>query len=263
MPGPDSDRSDVADFREQSVNRIWHAGAYLALALWLGGCSTLAGDFHQKLQIEAVDAQNRPVEGMQCRVGSGESARIVTTPAHDVTVRRSALALTIECQRDALRATATVQPRRERMEEALLPLGSVGVFVDHLSGSLYSYPTALRLRVGQHVVLEHGGQAQEASADSIAPPAEAAGARTVEVAAPPPAVARAPVASATVITAPSSTGIASKTRSLPAAAKPPIKTTSVAAATPKPDPATAQKLALTAAAAAAAAPVVRSAPLNW
>ena len=249
------------------MNRILHACAYLALALWLGGCSTLTGDFHQKLQIEAVDAQNLPVEGMLCRVGSGESAKVVKTPAHDVQVRRSAVALTIECQRDALLATATVQPRRERMEEALLPFGSVGVFIDHLSGSLYSYPTALRLRVGQHVVLEHGGQAQEASSDSIAPPTEAANAaaRAVESAAAQPAVARAPVASAAAVTVPSSTRAAPKTPSSPAVAKQPTKTTSVAAATPKPDPATAQKLALTAAAAAAVAapPVAHSAPANW
>jgi hypothetical protein len=53
------------------------------------------------------------------------------------------------------------------MEEALLPFGSVGVFVDHLSGTLYAYPTALHLRAGQHLVLEHGGEAQVAKTEAI------------------------------------------------------------------------------------------------
>jgi hypothetical protein len=151
------------------MKRILSAGSYLLLALWLGGCSTLSGDFHQKLQIDALDAQNRPVDGMRCQVGSGTSAKTVVTPATDVRVRRALAPIEIECQRDNLVATATVKSRRERMEEALLPFGSAAVFIDHLSGSLYSYPTALHLRVGQHVVLEHGGEAQIVKSEQIPP----------------------------------------------------------------------------------------------
>src|SRR5437870_2068094 len=149
------------------MKRILPAGSYLLLALWLGGCSTLSGDFHQKLQIDALDAQNRPVDGMRCQVGSGASGKTVVTPATDVRVRRALASLEIECKRDNLVATATVKSRRERMEEALLPFGSAAVFIDHLSGSLYSYPTALHLRVGQHVVLEHGGEAQVVKSEPI------------------------------------------------------------------------------------------------
>lgn len=151
------------------MKRIVLASSYLALSLWLCGCSTVKGDFHQKLQIDAVDAQNRAVVGMQCRVGTPTDTNpiTVTTPATGVRVRRSNESLSIDCRRDSLVAQATVKPRRERMEEALLPFGSVGVFVDHVSGALYAYPTALHLKVGQHVVLEHGGEAQVVQADPI------------------------------------------------------------------------------------------------
>jgi len=149
------------------MKRILANGRYLLLMAWLGGCSTLTGDFHQSLQIDALDAQNHPVSGMHCQVGTGTSAKTVVTPATNVRVRRALQPLEIECRRDGQVATATVKSRRERMEEALLPFGSVGVFVDHLSGSLYSYPTALHLRVGQHLVLEHGGEAQVAQAEPI------------------------------------------------------------------------------------------------
>jgi hypothetical protein len=152
------------------MNRILHVGACLALASWLAGCSTLTGDFHQKLSIDAQDAQNRPVDGMQCRIGSGSSAVQVVTPATDVRVRRAMQPLSIECRRDGLVATAIVKSRRERMEEALLPFGSAGVFIDHLSGALYEYPTALHLRVGQHVVLEQGGEAKVVTSEALPAP---------------------------------------------------------------------------------------------
>ena len=149
------------------MNRRLLAVAALVAGSVLGGCSTVTGEWSQKLQIETLDAQNRPVEGMQCQVGEGSSAQSVTTPAHDVKVRRSAANLAIACHNQNQIATATVKPRRERMEEALLPFGSVGVFVDHLSGALYGYPTTLRLHTGQHLVLEHGGEAQVASSEPL------------------------------------------------------------------------------------------------
>jgi hypothetical protein len=246
------------------MNPILRAASCLAFALWLGGCSTVRGDFHQKLQIDALDAQNRPVEAMQCKVGSGGSAKTVSTPASDVRVRRSALSLNIECRRDSLVATAVVKPRRERMEEALLPFGSVGVFVDHLSGSLYAYPTTLHLRVGQHLVLEHGGEAQVAASEPIPPSSEAVdgAAQKVQLAALQPTAA--PAAAAKVSAAAPTQKVRSATapKADHAAAKP-IKTASVSAATVKPHATTPQKLALTASATAPGSATVHSAPVNW
>ena len=282
------------------MKRISWAGSYALLALWLGGCSTLSGDFHQKLQIDALDAQNRPVDGMRCQVGTGSSAKTVVTPAADVRVRRAMVSLEIECQRENLVASATVKSRRERMEEALLPFGSVAVFVDHLSGSLYSYPTALHLRVGQHLVLEHGGEAQVAKSEPLppAPPtasaslsaqpsnpvaaqtsnpvavqAAAAAPRTASSrAAPPPVTA---VAAGTGQAAAQKRQAAQVSKSDRANSKP-VKTARTATATKKTrtassgtaSPGTASsatassKLAVTAPAAAAAA-VMPVAPANW
>jgi hypothetical protein len=236
------------------MKRNWLAGP--CLALWLCGCSTLQGDLHQKLQIDAVDAQNRPVDGMRCVVGSGSSAKIAVTPVTEVRVHRSAMALDIECRRDSLVATATVKPRRERMEEALLPFGSAGVFIDHFSGALYGYPTSLHLRVGQHLVLEHGGEAQVAKSEPIPIAAGSipAAARPVQLAAVDPGVvARAP----TTVTAPAALqkAAAAAPKADRAAAKP-VRTASVSTAAGK-------RAAAAAAVTAANAVAVRSAPSNW
>jgi hypothetical protein len=82
------------------MKRIMRAGLGLTVTTWLGACSTLTGDFHQNLQIDARDSQNRPIDGMQCRVGSGSSAKTVVTPAAEVRVRRSMTPLDIDCRRD-------------------------------------------------------------------------------------------------------------------------------------------------------------------
>ncbi len=247
------------------MKRMLLAGPYLAIALCLGGCSTLSGDFHQKLQIDALDARNRPVDGMRCQVGSGTSAKTVVTPATDVRVRRALTPLTIECRRDNLVATATVKSRRERMEEALLPFGSVAVFVDHMSGSLYSYPTTLHLRVGQNLVLEHGGEAQVAKAEAIpvAPRSEYAPTQRADL------LAAEPAANAATARTTEAANPLQKTQAAPApkserAKSKPVKTTTAAAAKPKARTAS-SKLAVTAptAATAAAAAAVHSAPANW
>jgi hypothetical protein len=235
------------------MNLIVRCGAAMALAGWLAGCSTIQGDFHQKLQIDALDARDRPVEGLPCHIGSGEAAVNFVTPGRDVRVRRSSHPLAIECRRDSQIASATVKSQREKMEEALLPfgVGTAGVFIDHVSGSLYAYPTTLHLRVGQHVVLEHGG-ARVASSEPIAPPADAkAGAAPQpQLAAlqPPPATS---AASARPAPAPQKNGAAVAAKAVRAAPKP-VRTASAAPVTPKPlAPAT-----------ATVAPV-RGAPLNW
>ncbi len=222
------------------------------MALWLCGCSTLTGDFHQRLQIDALDARNRPLEGMQCQIGTGSSAKTFVTPATDVRVRRALEPLAIECRRDSLIATATVKSRRERMEEALLPFGSVGVFVDHLSGSLYAYPTTLHLRVGQHLVLEHGGEAQVVTAEPIPGAANpvAASAQRTELAVVQPAVGGIAASTQSTPTAPQKAPTAAPKAER--AVTKPVKTASAAA--------TATKLR---AAAAATATPTRQAPLNW
>jgi len=244
------------------MKRILLAGSCLALALWLGGCSTVTGDFHQKLQIDAVDAQNRAVDGMQCRVGTATATNpiTVTTPATGVRVRRSNEPLLIECKRDNLVAQATVKSRRERMEEALLPFGSVGVFVDHLSGALYAYPTALHLHVGQHIVLEHGGEAQIAQADPIVgapstPPAPA-GQQQQRVVTAAAVVARTPAARTAPLASTAKTASKAKPAAKPSSARAaapakPARRTAVASAQTKPaDPRTAVASAQTA-------------PVNW
>jgi hypothetical protein len=268
----------MADLAHSFTRRSrWLAGLGIAATIALPGCSTVRGDWSQRLDIDVVDSQERPADGMLCQIGEGSSAKTVATPARDVKVRRSALPLLVACHDAAgtREAVATVKPRRERMEEALLPFGSVGVFVDHLSGALYAYPTSLQLRLGQRIVLEHGGRAQVASSESLS----GAGAN-------PPASTQ-PANPAASVTASNGERLAAAGRtasaaSLHAAAAKPKAPAAVAystdhasnkppksAATPVPaqgrtGSATTQKLAMaTPASAASSSTLSRTAPVNW
>lgn len=134
----------------------------LAAALLLAGCGTVTLPSQQPVQILAFDAADRPVTGMVCKISNAMGETTVTTPAIDVPVRRSFSDLQIECRRGNEVAMGTVVPRRSGLEQALVPFGSVAVAIDHLSGHLYSYPTVVRLRLGQHLRFEFSTEARAA-----------------------------------------------------------------------------------------------------
>lgn len=133
-----------------------------AVAALLTGCGTVMLPSQQPLQILAFDANDRPVTGMDCKISNVVGEWNVSTPAIDVPVRRSHSELQIECRRGSEVAMGTVAARRDGLEQALVPFGSVAVAIDHLTGHLYSYPTVVRLRVGQHLRFEFSNEARAA-----------------------------------------------------------------------------------------------------
>lgn len=131
-------------------------------ATLLAGCATLSVPSRQSIQILAFDALDRPVPNMECRLTNDHGEARARTPAFDVPVQRSGSDLEIECRRGSEVAMGTVAPRRDRMEQAMLPFGSLAVAFDHLTGHLYSYPTVIRLRIGQHLRFEFSTEARAA-----------------------------------------------------------------------------------------------------
>jgi hypothetical protein len=162
--------------------------AVFVAAAWLAGCATLAGSATQTIEVHAVDEHDRAVRGMQCRLDNGTGEVVVTLPANEVRVRRSSADLEIECRLGDQLARGTVAARGDaKMENSFIPGGSIAALVDHLSGYMYSYPTPLRLRIGEHLRFEF----------SDAPRAE-----LVAALAPPGAAERAPAQPPTVIATP-------------------------------------------------------------
>jgi hypothetical protein len=136
--------------------------ALLLAPLALAACGTVTLPAQQPMQIVAFDGADNPVTGMHCKLSNAMGEWTASTPVIDIPVRRSFSDLEIECRRGSDVAMGTVVPRRHGLEQALIPFGSVAVAIDHLSGHLYSYPTVVRLRLGQHLRFEFSTEARAA-----------------------------------------------------------------------------------------------------
>ncbi|GIL07311.1 MAG: hypothetical protein AMXMBFR72_24580 [Betaproteobacteria bacterium] len=151
------------------------AFAVLVVAALLSGCATLSGTATQAIEIQAVDERDRAVRGMECRVANSAGEQVVTLPANEVQVRRSSAELEIECRLGAHVARGTAVPRGDaKMENSFIPGSSIAALVDHLSGYMYSYPTPLKLRVGEHLRFEFSDAPRAELVASLAPPGTAA-----------------------------------------------------------------------------------------
>lgn len=135
--------------------------AAVTVSLALGGCATMTGTPTQSISIHTVDANDRPIEGMNCRVINGSAEYFGTSPMYDLRVRRSASDLEIECRRGpwVARGTAVSRGPAAAAVKALVPGGTASLMIDHFTGYRYAYPSAMRLRVGQHLVFDAGDDA--------------------------------------------------------------------------------------------------------
>lgn len=141
--------------RVRDLCGLWASAALAA------GCATVSTPSTQDITVHALDARERPVAGLECVASNAEGEQRFTSPTATVRVRRSASELQIECRRAGEEvARATVVPRRDWLEQALLPFGWVAVTVDHMTGHLYTYPIVVRMRLGKHLRFEHSPEAQ-------------------------------------------------------------------------------------------------------
>ncbi len=147
------------------------AFAVFVTAAWLAGCATLTGSATQTIEVHAVDENDRAVRGVQCRLDNGTGEVIVTLPANEVRIRRSSADLEIECRIGTQLARGTAVARGDaKMENSFLPGGSIAALIDHLSGYMYSYPTPLRLRFGEHLRFEFSDAPRAELVAALAPP---------------------------------------------------------------------------------------------
>lgn len=139
------------------IARLAQSVLAVFIALLASGCATLTGEPTQTISVQTFDAQGRVVEGMRCKVVNGSAEYFGNSPMFSLTVRRSSSDLDIECTRGDRVARATAISRGGRasaVAKAILPGGTAGVLVDHLTGYRYDYPTNLHLRIGHHLVFD-------------------------------------------------------------------------------------------------------------
>jgi hypothetical protein len=127
------------------------------VALALAGCATVTGTPNQSINIQTVDAFDRPISGMRCHVTNASADYFGDSPLRGLEVRRSSSDLEIECHRGSMVARGTAVSRGSVVDgavKALLPGGTAMLAIDHLSGYRYAYPDWIRLRIGAHLVFD-------------------------------------------------------------------------------------------------------------
>jgi hypothetical protein len=144
--------------------------ALAAIALLaLSACATISGSPTQAISIAAVDADGRPVRGMNCRLANSKADYFGSTPMFDVQVLRSGSDLEIECRRGTQVARATAYARSAALGGALLlPGGGAAALIDRLSGYAYAYPRTMQLRVGTYLTFDDGAPTTAADTTALA-----------------------------------------------------------------------------------------------
>jgi hypothetical protein len=162
------------------------------------GCATITGSSTQTIEVTTLDARDRPVKGMTCTLTHGPGSYVVDTPAIDLEIRRSASDLEIECRRGSQLAKGTVIPRAESaIAHSFIPGGSIATLVDYATGAMYTYPSPLRLRIGQHLKFESGGEAKATVVANTGDPYAAPAAANPTKGSPAPATKAAPATTPT------------------------------------------------------------------
>jgi len=141
------------------LKRRLHLIGLSPLLLLLPGCATLTSSRLQHISVSAVGTDGNSA-ALTCTLNNGNDPIHVEIPNARVEVPRSGHDLIVSCQGSSGEAAkATVQSRHGHFEQAMLPLGSIGVAIDHISGRGFDYPTEIVLHVGQDLILAHGDAA--------------------------------------------------------------------------------------------------------
>ena len=129
----------------------------LSTVVLASGCATLTGEPTQRISLQTLDAQGQQIRGMRCRIINGNAEYVGDSPMMDMEVRRSATDLEIECRQGmgVARGTAISRSGAAAMARAaLMPGGSAGAVVDHMTGYGYTYPRVIQLRVGETLIVD-------------------------------------------------------------------------------------------------------------
>ena len=137
---------------------------FVAIAIvGVSGCATITGEATQAINIQTVDANGKPVNGMACRIVNGSAEYMGDTPMFGLRVRKSPTPLVAECKRQGYAmARALIISRADLASgstaQLLLPGGSSMLVIDHISGYMYQYPRWIRAQVGADMIFDRNDE---------------------------------------------------------------------------------------------------------
>lgn len=165
-----------------SIGRL-SATIFLALPMLLSGCATITKDANQSVQIETYSKDNQPVSGTKCVAQNDRGQWTATTPGA-VSVHRSGENLLINCEKEGESAgKGTVISRANGgMFGNILLGGGIGAIIDHNKGTAYTYPSWIRIIMGENLIYDRKDEQENQPMNGIATVGSSTTANTASVA---------------------------------------------------------------------------------
>jgi hypothetical protein len=125
------------------------------------GCATITKDANQSVQIETYSKDNQPITGAKC-TAQNERGQWTTTSTGSVSVHRSGDNLIVTCDKEGEQTGhGTVISRANGgMFGNILFGGGIGAIVDHNKGTAYTYPSWLRIVMGESLVYDRRNEVE-------------------------------------------------------------------------------------------------------
>jgi len=144
----------------------------LLLAASLTGCATITKDANQSVQIETYSKDNKPVSGAKC-VAQNDRGQWNTSAPGAVSVHRSGENLMVNCEKEGEEpGKGTVISRANGgMFGNIVFGGGIGAIIDHNKGTAYTYPSWIRVIMGESLIFDRKNEVENQPMAGI--PAEA------------------------------------------------------------------------------------------
>lgn len=129
-------------------------GAFSTISL-LSGCATITKDANQSVQIETYTADNTPIKGVKCTARNDRGEWSTYTPG-TVSVHRSGENLQVSCaiENNPDGRGTLISRANGGMYGNILIGGGIGAIIDHNKGTAYTYPSWVKVMMGQNLVFD-------------------------------------------------------------------------------------------------------------
>jgi len=141
----------------------------LSIPLLLSGCATITKDANQSVQIETYSKDNQPVAGVKC-IAQNDRGQWNTSAPGAVNVHRSSEILLVNCEKEGEQpGKGTVISRvNGGMFGNIVFGGGIGAIIDHNKGTAYTYPSWIRIIMGDNLVFDRKHETENQPVTGIA-----------------------------------------------------------------------------------------------
>lgn len=135
--------------------------AALSLLSLLPGCASFTHDTTQLVQIETYSRDNQPVNGARC-IAQNERGSWPATAPGGVSVHRSSQNLIVNCEKEGEAAGkgTLISRANAGMFGNIVLGGGIGALIDHNKGTAYTYPSWIRIIMGDNLVFDRRNEAE-------------------------------------------------------------------------------------------------------